>query len=141
MTPPRLVFLILTIASIATVTSCGYGSEKSKIANTIYEYVKPDLTENESFGFVGLSNHRDTVFMRITRPCIGVIYTITDNVSGEKTRHFVDVIFSDDYRTTLYIKELDSDPIEMVRNKMKEELKKKYGKNRVIKQNNTNYQI
>lgn len=79
------------------------------------EHVSPHLSESEYFGFIGMSNHRDTMFMGATHPCVGVIYTITDSASGEMTRHFADVIFSDDYSTALSVKELDFDPVEVVK--------------------------
>lgn len=123
----KLIILVVAMASVslAFLSGCGSGSDKSKIAETMRVRVESGLAEGETFGFVGLSNRRDTVFMGATHSCAGVIYTITGNVSGDKTRHFADVIFSDDYKTVLWIKELDFDPIEFVEEKVKEKFKAK----------------
>lgn len=69
-----------------------------------------------------MSNHRDTLFMGATHPCVGVIYTITDSASDHTSRHFADVIFSDDYSTALSVKELDFDPIEATKEAITEKL-------------------
>lgn len=120
-----LILPILSVVALVFVGSFGTVTDERKIENTMREYVERGLDEDESFYFVGLSNHRDTVFMGVTRPCVGVIYTISNSSSGDKTRHFADVIFSEDCGTALSVKELDFDPIEMVRDKVKEELKSK----------------
>ncbi|MDE6669525.1 MAG: hypothetical protein K2K26_07565 [Muribaculaceae bacterium] len=125
MTQNRLLILLLILVSLVILPACEAGSTKSKIANTMREYIEAGLTDEETFGFVGLSNHRDTVFMGVTRPCVGVIYTITNKEYGEKTRYFADVIFSDDYKTALCVKECDFDPIEFVEEKIKEKFKEK----------------
>lgn len=121
----KLIILILSVALLPLVAACMKESDKSKIARTMGAYVERTLSEGETFDFVGLSNRRDTVFMGMTRPCAGVIYTVTDSRSGDKTRHFADVIFSDDYKTALWVKELDFDPIEFVEEKVKEQFKEK----------------
>lgn len=121
----RLILLTLSVAAMAFVYSCGGGSDKRKIENTMREYVERDLNEYETFDLVGLSNHRDTIFMGANCPCVGVIYTIANSSSSDKNRHFADVIFSEDYSTILFLKELDFDPIEMVKDKVEEELKSK----------------
>ncbi len=121
----RLILQILSVAALVFIVSCGAGSDKRKIENTMREYVERGLNEDETFDFVGLSNHRDTIFMGVNRPCVGVIYTIANNSSGDKTRHFADVIFSEGYGTALSVKELDFDPIDTVKDKVKEELKSK----------------
>lgn len=87
------------------------------------EYVEPRLTHNETFGVIGVSHRRDTTFMNASYPCMGVIYTVTDRASGETSRHFADVIFSNDYETALYVKELDFDPVEYAEQKVREKLK------------------
>ncbi len=115
--------LLLTIASLVIISTCACSPDrKSRIAHTMHEHVSPHLSESESFGFIGMSNHRDTLFMGATHPCVGVIYTITDSASGEMTRHFADVIFSDDYSTALSVKELDFDPVEVVKEAITEKL-------------------
>ncbi len=121
----KLIILILSVALLPLVAACMKESDKSKISRTMGAYVERTLSEGETFDFVGLSNRRDTVFMGMTRPCAGVIYTVTDSRSGDKTRHFADVIFSDDYKTALWVKELDFDPIEFVEEKVKEQFKGK----------------
>lgn len=121
----KLLYLLLPLVSAGAMSSCEFGSDKREIANTMREYVEPNLDEDETFGFIGLSNHRDTVFMGVTRPCVGVIYTVTDNDTGEKTRHFADVVFSDDYKTALSVKELDFDPVKIVEEKVREKLSEK----------------
>lgn len=121
MTRKKLFIVIVIIASLVFISSCG----KSKIADTMRGYVEARISEGETFHFVGLSNHRDTVFMGTTRHCVGVIYTVTDNQSGEKTRHYADVIFDDDYNTALSVEELDFDPIEYAREKVKDAFKEK----------------
>lgn len=121
----KLIAIIMVIASLAFISSCEFKSDKSKIAATMRAYVEPNLAEGETFGFIGLSNRRDTMFMGVTRPCAGVIYTVTDSESGEKTRHFADVIFSNDYKTALCVNELDFDPIEFAKDKVKEQFKEK----------------
>lgn len=121
----RLILITLSVVAMTFVYSCGVGSDKRKIENTMREYVERDLTEDETFDFIGLSNHRDTLFMGANRPCVGVIYTIVNSSSGDKTRHFADVIFSEDYSTALSVKELDFDPIEQVKDKVEGELKSK----------------
>lgn len=123
MTQKRLVILLLSIVSLIVIPSCEGDSNKRKIAVTMSEYIKTDLTEGETFNFVGLSNHRDTIFMGTSYPCVGVIYTVTDKESGKKTRHFADVIFSHDYQTALCVKESDFDPIDSVKEKVKEKFK------------------
>lgn len=128
MTQKRLVILLLSIVSLIVIPSCEGDSNKRKIAVTMSEYIKTDLTEGETFNFVGLSNHRDTIFMGTSYPCVGVIYTITDKESGKKTRHFADVIFSHDYQTALCVKESDFDPIDSVKEKVKEKFKEKIRK-------------
>ncbi len=125
MTQKKLIILILTIASLAIASSCKFSTDKSKIADTMQKYVEQNLGESETFDFVGLSNHRDTIFMGVHRHCVGVIYTITDNNSKEKARHFADAIFSDDYNTVIYIKELDFDPIKIIEEKIKAKLTEK----------------
>lgn len=120
MTKNKLAILILAIASLAFISGCGIESDKKEIAATMRGYVEPRLDDGETFGFVGLSNRRDTVFMGVTRPCAVVIYTVTDNEAGTKARHFADVVFSDDYKTALFVKELDFDPIEVVEDKIRE---------------------
>ncbi|MDE5876732.1 MAG: hypothetical protein K2H47_04460 [Muribaculaceae bacterium] len=125
MTQNRLLILLLILVSLVILPGCEAGSTKSKIANTMREYIEAGLTDEETFGFVGLSNHRDTVFMGVTHPCVGVIYTITNKESGEKIRYFADVIFSDDYKTALCVKESDFDPIEFVEEKIKEKFMEK----------------
>lgn len=121
----KLIILILSVALLPLVAACMKESDKSKISRTMGAYVERTLSEGETFDFVGLSNRRDTVFMGMTRPCAGVIYTVTDSRSGDKTRHFADVIFSDDYKTALWVKELDFDPIEFVEENVKEQFKEK----------------
>ena len=86
------------------------------------EYVEPRLTDNETFGFIGVSHCRDTTFMNASYPCMGVIYTVTDRVSGEVDRHFADVIFSNDYKTAICVKESDFDPVEYAEQKVREQL-------------------
>ncbi len=124
MTRHKLIILILAIAVLSGTYSCAE-SEKSRIANTMREHVEPNLADGEQFGFIGLSNRRDTTFMGSTHPCIGVIYTITNLDSGEKNRHLADVIFSDDYRTALSVTELDFDPIDYAKEKIKDAFKEK----------------
>lgn len=121
----RLILQILSVAALVFIVSCGAGSDKRKIENTMREYVERGLNEDETFDFVGLSNHRDTIFMGVNRPCVSVIYTVANNSSGDMTRHFADVIFSEGYGTALSVKELDFDPIDTVKDKVKEELKSK----------------
>lgn len=117
--------LILSVSALVFIASCGVESDKRKIENTMREYVERGLNEDETFDFVGLSNHRDTIFMGVNCPCVGVIYTITNSSSGDKTRHYADVIFSGDYGKALSVKELDFDPIDTVKDKVKGELKSK----------------
>lgn len=117
--------MIIAIASMAFMVSCKHSFEKRRIEQTVREYVEPDLADGETFRFVGQSNRRDTVFMGETRPCIGVIYIIQDQESGNKTRHFADMVFSDDYQSILYVKELDFDPIETVKEQVTDKLKEK----------------
>lgn len=124
MTKTRLILLVIIISSLAALNGCG-GSEKSRIAETMRVYVEPTLAEGESFNFVGLSNRRDTLFMGETRPCAMVIYTIVENSSDDAACRCDEVIFSNDYKSLLSVEELDFDPIEMVRVKVKEELKKR----------------
>lgn len=121
----KLLIIILAIVALYVSAGCEFKSEKSKIASAMREYVEPRLSEGETFHFVGLSNRRDTVFMGVAHPCSGVIYTVTDRKSGEKTRHFADVIFSNDYKTALSVEELDFDPIKSVEEKITEKLKEK----------------
>ncbi|MCM1333229.1 MAG: hypothetical protein NC248_11545 [Bacteroides sp.] len=121
----KLIILILTIASITVMSSCEFGSTKSKIARTMREYVEPGLANGETFHFIGLTNHRDTIFMGTSYPCVGVIYTITDTKTGNKTRKFADVVFSNDYKTALSVKMLDFDPIDYVEEKLREAFKDK----------------
>lgn len=120
-----LILLMLSVAALVFIISCGAESDKRKIENTMREYVESGLNEDETFNFVGLSNHRDTVFMGVNRPCVGVIYTIANSSSGEKTRHYANVIFSEDYGKAISVKELDFDPIDTVKDKVKGELKSK----------------
>lgn len=121
----KVIILILSMALLTLTAACRKESVKSRIAETMRTHVEQNLNENETFNFVGTFNRRDTVFMGVTRPCTGVIYTITDHESRLESRHSADVIFSDDHRTALCIKELDFDPIEMVKDKVKEEFKTK----------------
>lgn len=125
MTRNTLKILIIVITSFAIISSCGGKSDKSKIADTMRGYVENTLSEGQSFNFIGLSNRRDTIFMGANHPCVGVIYTITDSNSGKSTRHFADVILSEDYSTALCVKELDFDPIDFVEQKIKHTLKEK----------------
>ena len=129
-TSTKFFILIISVISFAILFGCDE-SDKSKIADTMREYVQPHLAECESFDFVGLSNHRDTTFMGVPRHCVGVIYTVTDRTSGIKTRHFADVIFSDDFSTALSVNELDFDPIDYVKEKisdaLNEKLREKFG--------------
>ena len=119
----RSFLLLLTIASLVIISTCACGPDrKNRIAHTMREHVSPHLSESESFGFIGMSNHRDTLLMGATHPCVGVIYTVTDSASGDMTRHFADVIFSDDYSTALSVKELDFDPVDAVKETIKEKL-------------------
>lgn len=132
MSQNKLFIMIIAIASMAFMASCKHSFEKRRIEQTVREYVEQDLADRETFKFVGQSNRRDTVlFMGETRPCVGVIYIIQDQESGTKTRHFADIIFSDDYQSVLYVKELDFDPIETVKekvtDKLKEEILKSFG--------------
>lgn len=125
MTRNTLKILIITIASFAIISSCGGKSDKRKIADTMRVYVEQSLPDGQSFNFIGLSNRRDTIFMGVSHPCVGVIYTISDSNSGKSSRHFADVILSDDYSTALSVKELDFDPIDFVEQKIKHALKEK----------------
>lgn len=131
MTRNKILIIICSITLLVFSYSCGQ-TEKGRIAKTMREYVAINLAEKETFKFIGLSNRRDTTFMGVTRPCSGVIYTITDNETGETTRHFADVIFSDNYMTALSVTELDFDPIgyaeEKVRDAFKEKICEKFGK-------------
>lgn len=125
MTSDKLILMLLTIAPLTALSSCGCNSEKTKISDTMRGYVEPRLTENETFGFIGISHRRDTLFMDASYPCMGVIYTVTDREPGETDRHFADVIFSNDYETAICVKESGFDPVEYAEGKLKEKLKEK----------------
>lgn len=117
--------MVIAIVSIMFATRCGGNSDKDKIADAMCKYVQPRLSENETFGFVGLSNRRDTLFMGETHPCVGVIYTVTGPESDTDERHYADVILSTDYSEILFARELDFDPIEMAEEKIKEKFMEK----------------
>lgn len=120
MTRNRVYILIIAIMTLAMMTACEAGMEKSRIATTMREYYTPRLGEGETFGFIGLTNRRDTVFMGEHHPCAGVIYTVTDSCRRNHTNHFADVIFSGDYSSVLCVREIDFDPIDYVKNKLKD---------------------
>ena len=58
----RLILQILSVAALVFIVSCGAGSDKRKIENTMREYVERGLNEDETFDFVGLSNHRYYIY-------------------------------------------------------------------------------
>lgn len=124
MTKNKFFSVILAVVLFAAISNCGE-SEKSRIAATMCVYVESGLPGDKAFNFIGLSNRRDTIFMGESRPCAGVIYTITDKESGEKSRHYADVIFSSDYKTALSVDELNYDPIDLVEEKVKDAFKVK----------------
>lgn len=115
MTRNGVYILIIAITALAMMTACEAGMEKSRIATTMREYYTPRLGEGETFGFIGLTNRRDTVFMGEHHPCAGVIYTVTDSCRRNHTNHFADVIFSGDYSSVLCVREIDFDPIDYVK--------------------------
>lgn len=124
----RKIFIpILTTVALAVMTSCGGDSPKSRISHSIREishsmreYTRQTLQPGESFEFIGLSNQRDTIYMGVTRPCAGVIYKINDSTTATSTRHFADVIFSNDFKVVLNVTELDFDPIEYTQEKVRD---------------------
>lgn len=117
----RKIFIpILTTVALAVMTSCGGDSPKSRISHSMREYTEQTLQPGESFEFIGLSNQRDTIYMGVTRPCAGVIYKINDSTTATSTRHFADVIFSNDFKVVLNVTELDFDPIEYTQEKVRD---------------------
>lgn len=117
----RKIFIpILTTVALAVMTSCGGDSPKSRISHSMREYTWQTLQPGESFEFIGLSNQRDTIYMGVTRPCAGVIYKINDSTTATSTRHFADVIFSNDFKVVLNVTELDFDPIEYTQEKVRD---------------------
>lgn len=117
----RKIFIpILTTVALAVMTSCGGDSPKSRISHSIREHTEQTLQPGESFEFIGLSNQRDTIYMGVTRPCAGVIYKINDSTTATSTRHFADVIFSNDFKVVLNVTELDFDPIEYTQEKVRD---------------------
>lgn len=117
----RKIFIpILTTVALAVMTSCGGDSPKSRISHSMREYTGQTLQPGESFEFIGLSNQRDTIYMGVTRPCAGVIYKINDSTTATSTRHFADVIFSNDFKVVLNVTELDFDPIEYTQEKVRD---------------------
>lgn len=121
----KIISLICIAIAAATMWGCGFKNEKSIIKDSVREYVEPRLSVTEHYDFIGTSNRRDTVYLGVSRPCMGVIYTISDVRSGEKTRHYADVIFSNDYKTVIGFSELDSDPMQEVEHRIRKEFKKK----------------
>ncbi|MCI8998223.1 MAG: hypothetical protein HFJ95_04430 [Muribaculaceae bacterium] len=119
----KLIIIIVSVAALAAMMNCGSGSTKGKINNAMREYVTPALADCERYGFIGLSNHRDTIYMGVTRPCVGVIYTVENRYTGEKKRHYADVIFSNDFNTVLNATESGFDPIEYAEDKIREALR------------------
>lgn len=51
MTQKKLIILILTIASLAIVSSCKFSTDNSKIADTMQKYVEQNLGESEIIRF------------------------------------------------------------------------------------------
>lgn len=122
----KTIIILLLAAFMALLTGCEAGFTKSRIANAMREYIQPMLSPEESYAFVGLTNNRDTVYMEVTRPCAGVIYTIENTATGHKERHFADVIFSNDYKVALNVTELDFDPIDYAEEKVKAGFRKAF---------------
>ncbi|MDE6370886.1 MAG: hypothetical protein K2K92_05300, partial [Duncaniella sp.] len=129
-----LNILIIAIATLIMMTACEAGDEKSRIASTLHEYFSPRLGEGETFGFIGLTNRRDTMFMGGQYPCAGVIYTVTDSSGRNHTRHFADVVFSKDYTSALCVKEIDFDPVEYVKSKLMDAITDKMSEKKTDKE-------
>ncbi len=131
MTRNTILTLIIAAILFTLIPGCGFTNQKGRIERTLREYVGATLSDDESFGFVGLTNRRDTIFMGTSHPCAGAIYTVTDLSTGEETRLFADVIFSTDYKEVLSFTPIDFDPIDHVREKIKtkfrEKLRRKLG--------------
>lgn len=107
-------FIVPLMASLMLllVTGCKRPGSKSNIRHAMREYVQLTLRQGDTYDFIGLSNHRDTLYMGVSRPCIYIIYTVTDGETGKKQRHYDDVILSNDYQVVLNASPLDFDPIE-----------------------------
>ena len=124
----KLIILIIAAITFPLLTGCGIDSRKNKISSAMREYVEPTLKDGETYGFVGLSNNRDTTFMGAVRPCVGVIYTVTDARTGEKKRHFADVILTEDYSRILNVSEPGFDPVEYAGERIHEAFNRAFGK-------------
>lgn len=103
-------------------TGCKRPGSRSNIRHAMREYVQPTLRQGDTYDFIGLSNHRDTMYLGFSRPCVWVIYTVTDGETGKKQRRYDDVIFSNDYQVVLNASPLDFDPIEYAEDMVRESI-------------------
>lgn len=117
---------LLTLAAllILPLSSCKTGGHKGEISDAVESYLDRSLDETETYGFIGLTNRRDTIFMGSTLPCTGVIYKITDTSDGCSQLYCADVILTEDYGRVVSFDEVDLDSIgRCVEEKVKEGFK------------------
>ena len=114
----KLIVVLAVLLPTAILTGCETDRHKTEISDAVETYLEKSLAENQEYGFVGIYNPHDTIFMGEARPYAGVIYTITDTSTGESQRLCADVILSDDRKTVVSFNATDFDPFEFVEEKV-----------------------
>lgn len=69
-------------------------------------YVAPDLSDEEYYALIELSNLRDTSYMGATLPCAAICYSIENKYTGQRTIHYADVIFNSSINKVINVTKL-----------------------------------
>jgi lipoprotein len=108
MTPKTFITVAIAICAIGLCGCNPSNRKQAKMNEAMNAYVAPDLSDEEYYALIELSNLRDTSYMGATLPCAAICYSIENKYTGQRTIHHADVIFNSSISEVINATETDS---------------------------------